>query len=116
MAIRTRRRFSPAVLEHHARVAPIGGNLSPMVEATLLDPILTAPLLLHLVNGSGHFDTSSFEPIEMRDLEVAIPFDGEPSRITGLVGARECAWTASDGHLTILVPELGLFEALQIYA
>ncbi len=108
--------FAADVLEHHAGIAPLGGNLSPMVEVTLFERIDRSYGLLHLVNGSGLFDNSSFGPIEMRDLEVTIPFDGEPSRITGLVGGRECAWTASDGHLTIRVPELGLFEALEIRA
>lgn len=107
--------FAADVLEHHAGIAPLRGNLSSMVEVTLFEKLDRSDQLLHLVNGSGLFDNSSFEPIEMRDLEVTIPFDGEPSRITGLVGARECAWTASDGNLTIQVPELGLFEALQIH-
>jgi Hypothetical glycosyl hydrolase 6/Beta-galactosidase trimerisation domain len=108
--------FAADVLEHHAGLSPLGGNLSPMVEVTLFEKIDRSYRLLHLINGSGRFDTSSFAPVPMRDLEVTIPFDGEPSRITGLVSARECAWTASDAHLTIRVPELGLFEALEIRA
>jgi hypothetical protein len=106
--------FAADVLEHHAGLAPLGGNLSPMVEVTLFEKTDRSYRLLHLINGSGRFDTSSFAPIAMRDLEVTIPFDGEPSGITGLVGGHECPWRASDGHLTIRVPELDVFEALVI--
>ena len=106
--------FAADVLEQHARLSPLGGNLSPMVEVTLFEKIDRSYRLLHLINGSGRFDTSSFVPVPMRDLEVTIPFDGEPGGITGLVSEREYTWSANADHLTIRVPELGLFEALRI--
>jgi hypothetical protein len=108
--------FAVDVLEHHAGLTPLGGNLSPMVEVTLFEKTDRSYRLLHLINGSGRFDTSSFAPVQMRDLEVTIPFDGDPGEVTGLVSGRGYAWSAIDGHLTIQVPELGLFEALEIRA
>jgi hypothetical protein len=100
------------VLEHHAGVAPIGGNLSPMVEVTLFDRTDGA-LLLHLVNGSGHFGVREVAPVLMRDVAVVIPYEGTPGTVRALVGGR-CAWAVGNAELTVRIPELGLFEALVI--
>lgn len=104
--------FLADVLEHHAGLEPLGGNLSPMVEVTLFERP-GGDLLLHLVNASGHFGQREVAPVPMRDAEVVLPFEGEPASVTALVGAR-CAWSAADGRLAVRVPELGLFEALVI--
>jgi len=85
-----------------------------MVEVTLFERANRSYQLLHLVNGSGHFGVSYFAPVPMRDLEVTVPYDGEPSAVTGLASDRECPWSWSGGQLTIRVPELRLFEALKI--
>jgi hypothetical protein len=104
--------FVADVLERHAGIEPVGGNLSPMVEVTLFERPDARVYLLHLVNGSGAW--TGVRPIPMRDLEVVIPFGGKPSAVTGLVGGAELGWQASDGELTIRVPELELFEAIRI--
>jgi hypothetical protein len=104
--------FLADVLEHHVGLEPLGGNLSPMVEVTLLERP-GGDLLLHLVNASGHFGVREVAPVPMRDAEVVIPFEGEPASVTALVGDG-CTWSAVDGRLAIRVPELGLFEALVI--
>jgi len=70
--------------------------------------------LLHLINHSGHFGASYVAPIPIRDLEVELPTEGEPSGVAGLVAGRSYAWSANDGRLSISVPELGLFEAMRI--
>jgi Hypothetical glycosyl hydrolase 6/Beta-galactosidase trimerisation domain len=106
--------FAADVLEHHAGLAPLRGYLSPMVEVTLFERANRSYQLLHLVNGSGHFGVSYFAPVPMRDLEVTVPYDGEPSAVISLASGRECPWSWSGGQLTIRVPELRLFEALKI--
>jgi hypothetical protein len=106
--------FMADVLEHHAGLQPLGGNLSPMVEATLLERADRSVRLLHLVNASGVFGPSVVEPATMRDVEVVIPSEDEPVDVTGLVGGEPLEWRAADGRLTIRVPELGLFEAIGI--
>ncbi len=70
--------------------------------------------LLHLVNASGHRGVSCVEPVTMHDLEVVVPFEGEPSRVTALVADRELEWSAAEGRLTIEIPTLGLLEAVRI--
>ena len=104
--------FLADVLEHHAGLAPLGGNLSPMVEVTLLEHP-GGDLLLHLVNASGHFGAHEVAPVAMHDVEVVLPFRGQPSAIRALVGGR-CTSASTGEHLTIRLPELGLFEAVAI--
>jgi hypothetical protein len=106
--------FVADVLEHHAGLEPLAGTVSPMVEMTLLERDDGALRLLHLVNGSGHFGNRYEAPVPMRDLEITIPFDGEPSAITCLVSGRRCEWSSRADRLTVQVPELGTFEAVKI--
>jgi hypothetical protein len=106
--------FLADVLEHHAGVAPVGGNLSSMVEVTLLGRA-DGSLLLHLVNASGHFGVREVAPVPMCGLRVVIPFEGMPEMVRALVGDR-CSWDAAGEGLTVHVPELGLFEVLEIAA
>jgi hypothetical protein len=70
--------------------------------------------LLHLVNASGVRGASWVAPVPMRDLEVVVPFAGAPRGVTGLVSGRPLAWRATEGRLTVRVPELHLFEAVRI--
>ena len=51
---------------------PIGGNLSPMVEVTWFEKVDGSSQLVHLVNGSGHFGVSFYEPVKMVDLEIEL--------------------------------------------
>ena len=104
--------FAADVLEHHARLEPVGGNLSPMVEVTLFERSDGRVQLLHLVNGSGAW--TGTRPVPMREVEVVIPCAGEPVDVTGLVAGRTLDRHVADDRLTIRVPELDLFEAIRI--
>lgn len=106
--------FAADVLEHHAGLESLGENLPPMVEATLMDRRDGSSSLLHLINHSGRAGNRYVAPIAIRGLEVVVPIGSEPTAVTGLVGGRPYEWSASDGRLSIRVPELGLFEALRI--
>ena len=112
-ASRTRPSFIADVLEHHAGLEPVGGNLSPMVEVTLLERGGGSSHLLHLVNGSGHFGVSYVEPVTMHDLEVVIPYDGEPAEVTASWPVHPLEWHASDGSAhDPRCRQLDLFEAI----
>ncbi len=102
------------MLESQAALEPVAGNLSPMVEVTLHVRGDGSSHLLHLVNGSGHFGVSYVEPVTMHDLEVVIPYEGEPTEVTAAVAGHPLEWHAKDGHLTVLAPKLDLFEAITI--
>ena len=106
--------FMADVLQSLGGLEPIGGNLSPMVEVTLLEHVDAEHRLLHLVNGSGQLGAGWVEPVTMRQLKVAIPCDGAPTEVRSLVTGAELAWQLSEDQLTIAVPELHRFEAIKI--
>jgi len=68
----------------------------------------------NLVNGSGHFGVSFFAPATMVDLAVTVPCAAAPQSVTSLVTGQPCEATFADGHLTVSVPRLELFEAIKI--
>jgi hypothetical protein len=106
--------FVADVVLEHAGVEAIAENLSPLVEVTWLRQGDGDVHLLHLVNGSGGEGTTCVAPVKMRDVEVIVPFAGEPSRVSGLVVGRDLEWRTADGRLAIQVPELELFEAITV--
>jgi hypothetical protein len=106
--------FCADLLEHIAGIPPVGGDLSPMVEVTLFESRDGNSQLLHLVNGSGHFGTTFYTPVPMHDLHVVVPCPSKPSRVTGLVSEAQMPASFEDGALSLTVPRLELFEALQI--
>ena len=107
--------FMADVLERLAALEPVGGTLSPMVEVTLHERGGGSSHLLHVVNGSGHFGVSYVEPVTMYDLDVVIPYEGEAAKVTALGVSKPLEWKASQGHLTVHLPKLDLFEAITIF-
>lgn len=106
--------FMADVLERLAALEPVSGNLAPMVEVTLHERGDGSSHLLHLVNGSGHFGVSYVEPVTMHDLELVVPYEGEPVDVRALAAEQPLEWQANEGYLTVHVPKLGLFEAITI--
>jgi hypothetical protein len=106
--------FIGDVLARLARLAPVGGTLSPMIEVTLHERGDGGGYLLHLVNGSGHFGASYVEPVLMHDLEVVVPCEGEPEAVTALVAGQPLEWRASGARLGVSLPRLELHEAIRI--
>jgi hypothetical protein len=106
--------FVTDLLEGVAGLIPVQGNLSPMVEVTRFEKIDGSYELLHLVNGSGHFGVSFFAPVTMTNIEVAIPSPQQPKTLTSLVWGRSYNYTWQDGHLTVQIPRLELFDAIKI--
>jgi hypothetical protein len=106
--------FACDLLQGVAGVAPVGGNLSPMVEVTLHESRDGKTQLLHLVNGSGHFGTTFFEPVPMHDVRVSIACDAAPASVASLVTGAVVPFEFSAGTLSVTVPRLDLWEALQI--
>jgi hypothetical protein len=102
------------ILREIPTLQPVRGNLPPMVEVTLLRRERDGHRLLHLVNTSGHFGVSFYEPVPMTDLVVQLPCADVPSAVTALVGEESLEFTVSDGTLTIRLPRLEQFEAIRI--
>ena len=106
--------FAADLLENVAAIAPLGGNLSPMVEVTVFEKADGSTQLLHLVNTSGHFGVTFYEPVPVHNAQVILPWESEPESVVSLVTGQAVPFSVSDGALTITVPRLDLFEAIQI--
>ena len=106
--------FVGDLVAHVAGIAPIGGNLSPMVEVTHYRNGADNFDLVHLVNTSGHFGTSFFAPVPMHDLVLTIPYAHRPNRVRGLVSGTEYAHEWASGQLTVHVPRVEKFEAVRV--
>ncbi|MHB9031503.1 MAG: beta-galactosidase trimerization domain-containing protein [Anaerolineae bacterium] len=105
--------FLADLLEHVAGAMPVGGNLSPMVEVTLFRQP-GGSLLAHLVNGSGHFGTTYYPPVEMRGVTAVLPCAEQPAAVRSLVSGQPVPFGWADGRLTLEIESLGLFEAIKI--
>ncbi len=106
--------FCADLLEGFAGVEPVGGTLSPQVEVTLLEKEEGRVRLLNLVNASGHFGNSFFEPVPMMEMEVIIAHVREPVSVVGLRSGQALDYSWEDEALTVRVPRLDLFEAIEI--
>ena len=85
-------------------------NLTPMVEVThgRKDDVD----LLHFVNGTGHFGTSFFDPIELHDLTVEIPWDDVPPVCESLYTPDNATIQQIGEKLRITVKTLGFYECI----
>lgn len=106
--------FIADLLTQVAGLAPVGGNLPPMVEVTHFASRGGEFQLLHLVNGSGHFGNSFFAPVPMADLIVVVPYANQPRSVKSLVHGVPYDHDWQAGQLTIRIPQVDLFDAVRI--
>lgn len=95
-------------------VSPIRGNLSPMVEISCSRKRDNSFLLLHLVNGNGHFGNSFFPPSIERGLKLEMTLDVRPDSVVRLTNNENCQFSYENGLLTIYLEELDAYEGLLI--
>lgn len=91
---------------------PISEDLSPMVEVT--HGRKEGLELLHLVNGSGHFGNSFFDPAMLCDQSVTIPWPHETARCENLDEPGNVRWALENGKLTVTIPKLGAHACIDI--
>ncbi|TDG00679.1 beta-galactosidase trimerization domain-containing protein [Paenibacillus piri] len=106
--------FAADLLEHAAGLKPLQGNVPPMVEVTWFEQKGRDASLLHLVNGTGHFGVTFYEPVTISDLEVKLPATAAPRSVRSLVTGKACPFAFDNGQLTVTLDKLGLFEAVKI--
>ncbi len=104
------------VLEKVLGIAPVGGNLPPMVQVTHQRRRDGKGELVHLVNHTGHFGVSFFAPVTLSGLSVEIGCGSAPRSVRSLVTGAVADYGWAGGRLTIKVPKLELFEAFKIEA
>lgn len=106
--------FMADVVTSFAEVQAIGGTLSPMVEVSLAQPPSKSFTLLQLVNASGHFGTSYFPPVSMRDVHLELSANEKPVSVTRLSDGSELPFAWNAGRLSVDLDELWFFEAIKI--
>ena len=70
--------------------------------------------IIHLVNGTGHFGNSYFDPPVLADQQVTIPWEGEIESVTNLDQEDGVTFHLEEGKLTLMVPKLGYHAGILI--
>jgi len=107
--------FAADLVQNIAGVKPVSGNISPMVEVTHFAKENETSNLIHLVNASGHYGVSFFEPIPITDIRFSLPYDRPPAEVRCLVSGELCEYEWKENELTLHIPRLDLFEAVLIH-
>lgn len=87
---------------------------TPMVEVTLGWERSGKHAMVHLINGTGHFGRSFFEPVPVRDISLMIPMDKKPSKLYQLTSNEELPFQWEDGCVTFTVNLLDELECIDI--
>ena len=107
--------FMADLLEHVLKVEKVMGNLPPMVEITHTVREQTGAQYVHLVNDSGYFCNSYFDPLPLQHLVVELPWEGPaPTSATSMVTGKACRFEVLEGAIRLSVDELHLFEAIKL--
>ncbi len=85
-------------------------NAHPLVEITVMEQRSRHRTLLHLVNLSGHSQTSYFRPIEMRDITLDLAGDFTRARSAKL--NHQLSVTKSGGRSRVALPKLGDYDVV----
>ncbi len=106
--------FLSDLVRNVAAIEPLGGDLSPMVEATLFEKLDGSSARLSLVNNSGHFGTSFYHPVEIAAATITVPCPEKPRSVRSEVLDRDLSHSWKDGRLELKVERLGLFDFVSI--
>lgn len=106
--------FIGCLLREELGLRPYGGNLPPMVEATVMRKGDGSSLLVQLVNGSGHFGNSYYRPVAMTDLRIVIPCAERPTETIRLSDGGRCPFEWENGHAAIALERLAEYEAIKL--
>lgn len=104
--------FAKDVLCTILGIRPVSETLSPMVEVTL--GANGESTIVQMVNGTGHFGTSFFDPVTVNDASISIPWNKGEVQATSLYGKDNCKVELENGELRVTVPRLGFYEAIEI--
>ncbi len=106
--------FIADILENVLNIKPLETTAPPMVEISFTKKNDDSSQYVHLINGTGYFIKSYYEPIELRDLKVSVPLDKKPSAVTSMVANAPVNFEYKEGMLSIDIDKLNLFEAIKI--
>ncbi len=67
-----------------------------------------------MVNNSGSFGLSYFDPLPVHDCPLRIPSDKRPVKAESIVNGKEVPFEFKDGTIFITVDRLNEYEAIKI--
>ena len=85
-------------------------NAHPLVEITVMQQSARRRRLVHLVNLSGHSQTSYFRPIEMRDITIELA--GNFTKARSIKLNQELTVAKSAGRSKLTLPTLGEYDVV----
>ena len=89
-------------------------NAPPQVEVTIGEQPATGRMVVHLINYSGHQERSFHEPLEIRDIRLALAGGAGRTRVHSAQLQQDLAAEITDGRLVFTLPRLGLFDMLVV--
>lgn len=104
--------FLRDVLLRALGLTDVAPALTPMVEVCAAEK--PGKLVVQLVNASGHFGTSFFAPLPMRDIQLRLPLDQAPADVRSLQLPDNVQWSFAAGTLRLQLSELGFHEAIEV--
>lgn len=106
--------FMSDLLENIIGFKPVETNAPPMVEVTSTRKTDGSASYVHIVNNTGLFQNSYFNPNSIYNIFVALPCDKKPISVKSMVSGKECAHEFKDNKLFIYTDNLSLFDAFKI--
>ena len=104
--------FLRDVLLQALGLTDVAPALTPMVEVCAAEK--PGKLVVQLVNASGHFGTSFFAPLPMRDIQLCLPLNQAPADVRSLQLPDNVQWSFAAGTLRLQLSELGFHEAIEV--
>lgn len=104
--------FLRDVLLQALGLTDVAPALTPMVEVCAAEK--PGKLVVQLVNASGHFGTSFFAPLPMRDIQLCLPLNQAPADVRSLQLPDNVRWSFAAGTLRLQLGELGFHEAIEV--
>ena len=102
------------VLCRHAGLIPVANDLSPMVEVTLGVAQAGSHALVQLVNGTGHFGTSYFQPVRVNGIGLSIPCTRPVKKMVNLVSSEKIPFTQVDGRVCFTLDHLDEYGCIKL--
>lgn len=106
--------FAKDLLREYLREEPAGGDLPEMVELAVHRNEQDGFHLLTMINNSGHFGLSFFEPVTLYRRTIELPWESRVNKVLSLSLRKELAFRQEERRLVISLDELSMFDALRI--
>ena len=106
--------FVRELLRRYLHEEPAGGNLPEMVELAIHRGTRENFHLLTMVNNSGHFGLSFFEPVPMTGRKIEFAWEHPVTKAISLVHKKELAFRQESGRIQISIGELNAFDAIRM--